>query len=127
MRKEVDAVERSVDAQRAAESARTATEIARSLRRPALPHERKAFDRFERAHENAGSDSVSLAGKIEAKRRAVYLVDVGAVRRPEERCIARALTGKGVTRRIIGEVGFGFDDAACRNSLFAIAHEDAAK
>ena len=71
--------------------------------------------------------AIALTREIEAERRAIYLIDVGAMRRPEERRVAGALSGERVARGIVREVCFGFDDAPGHQPFAAAPHEHASK
>src|SRR5579863_3384308 len=125
VREEIGAVEGSIDGERTTEAAGAAAKIARSLDASPARHDRESVDRFQGTHEHARSFSLALARKIEAERRAVNLIDVGAMRRSKERRVTRALTGKRVTRRIVWKVGFSLDDSARNRPIFAGAHENA--
>ena len=100
----------------------TAAEIARILHTPPLPHQLEALDRLERAHQHAGALAVGFTRQIEAVRCAVYEVDVCAMRRPKQRCVARRLSNVGVTRGIARKVRFGFDDSSRDESVATLAN-----
>jgi hypothetical protein len=127
MREDVDAIERAIDGKRAAEATWTATKIASELGLAPFLHQRDAFDGLQRAYENAGSFTVALARQIEAVGCAVNLIDVGAMRRAEKRCVPLTLTAVSMTRGISREVRFRLNYSPRGHSFVAIAHENASQ
>jgi hypothetical protein len=125
--KEIGSVQFPVDRERLAETARTAAEIAERFGAAPPPHQRKSDKGLQSANQHARALPLGLTGKVEAKRNTVDLVDVGAMRRSEERRIARTPSRKGMTRRVAREVGLRFDDAAGNRTFFALTHENAAE
>jgi hypothetical protein len=123
MRKEIDSIEGPVDSERAAEPARPTTKVASALGRATALHQAKTYEWFERSDEHAGSFSIALARQIEAVRRSIDLIDVGAVGRTEERRVARALPAVRVTRWVSRKIGFRFHDPARHDTLIAIAYD----
>jgi hypothetical protein len=75
-----------------------------------------ALQRFERADENAASDSGDLGGDVEHKVIAIAEVNVGVAATKKHGAIPRGRPTKVVGGRVALRIGLGFDDSAAQAS-----------
>jgi len=75
-RKEIETIEAMVDPERSGEPPRATRKIAKLHALPMPLHQRDAFQRFQRANQNASANSRGLARNIQHEVHAIIEIDV---------------------------------------------------
>jgi hypothetical protein len=121
---QVEAVEPAVDLKSGSETARAACQLEEARGFSVKLHLLEAFERFERADEDAASDVREFRGDIEHEMIAVGEVHVSVATAEKHRTIARCGTSIVVGRGIARGIRFGLDDAAGEPAVGEFADYD---
>ena len=123
---EVGAIERAVDAESGGKASRTTGEIKEAIRFAVLLHLRNAFKGFERADQDAASNSSHLGAHVEHEMVAIAEINICVTATQEHCAIARRRAAKVVGGGIALGVGFGFNDPTAESSAGEFARHDLA-
>jgi hypothetical protein len=87
-------------------------------------HQRNAFQRFERAQQDAGPDAGRLTRYVAHERCAVGQIDIGVTTFEKQDPAARCEPAEGVAGRVPGRIGLGFHKPSRGDAVGMLTDQD---
>jgi len=119
----IDCIEATINPQRRGESSWSSRQVTQALDAAISPHDRDAFEWFERPDQDAGSDPGHLARDIQHVRGAVGEINIGVPRFEKQRTITPSHPPVGVPGGVADDISLGLNNTTAGDAFRQLPHQ----